>query len=90
MAGALPESLDHVAIKYRYASPAVSGRVRQHATGTLTIEFQEPQQALSPGQSLVLYQGNRVLGGGIIQPFERHRISPALRETAESSNPTCA
>lgn len=82
LAGALPETLDHVTIKYRYASPAVSGRVRQHATGTLNIEFQEPQQALSPGQSLVLYQDNRVLGGGIIQPFERHRISPALSETA--------
>ena len=81
LAGALPETLDQADIKYRYASPAVAGRVRQHTTGALSIEFREPQQALSPGQSLVLYQGDRVLGGGIIQPFERHRISPALSET---------
>ena len=71
----LPETLEQVDIKYRYASPAVSGRVREDAAGSLAVEFQEPQQALSPGQSLVLYQGDRVLGGGIIQPFERHRIS---------------
>ena len=89
LAGALPETLDHVAIKYRYASPAVPGRVQQHATGTLSIEFQEPQQALSPGQSLVLYQGNRVLGGGIIQPFERHRISPALGVSDTMSHRRC-
>ena len=81
LADALPETLDHVAIKYRYASPAVSGRVQQQTAGTLSIEFQEPQHALSPGQSLVLYQGDRVLGGGIIQPFERHPVSTALSET---------
>ena len=85
LAGALPESLDHVAIKYRYASPAVSGRVRRHSAGTLSIEFREPQQALSPGQSLVFYQGDRVLGGGIIQPFERPPISTALSETTSHS-----
>ncbi len=90
LADALPETLDHVDIKYRYASPAVSGQVQPHAAGTLSIEFQEPQHALSPGQSLVLYQGNRVLGGGIIQQFERRHISTALSETPESSSPTCA
>ena len=87
---ALPETLDHVDIKYRYASPAVSGRVQQHTAGTFSIEFQEPQQALSPGQSLVLYQGDHVLGGGIIQQFERRHISTALSETPRSSKPTCA
>ena len=90
LADALPETLDHVAIKYRYASPAVSGQVQQHTAGTFSIEFQEPQQALSPGQSLVLYQGDRVLGGGIIEPFERRHISTALSETPRSSKPICA
>ncbi len=86
---ALP-AMEQVDIKYRYASPAVSGRVQLHATGTLTIEFREPQQALSPGQSLVLYQGDRVLGGGIIQPFKHQQFSTGLSETTKHSNPTCA
>ena len=77
LASALPETLEHVDIKYRYASPAVSGRVRRQTAGTLSIEFAEPQHALSPGQSLVLYQDDRVLGGGIIQPFERQQSSMA-------------
>ena len=85
LTGTLPETMEQVDIKYRYASPAVSGRVRKDATGTLTVEFQEPQQALSPGQSLVLYQGDRVLGGGIIEPFEHQQSSTAVRE-----NPACA
>ena len=81
----VPETVEQVDIKYRYASPAVSGRVEQHTADTLSIEFAEPQQALSPGQSLVLYQGDRVLGGGIIQPFARQQSSMAIRE-----NPACA
>lgn len=85
LTGTLPETLEDVDIKYRYASPAVSGRVEQHTVDTLSIEFAEPQQALSPGQSLVFYQGDRVLGGGIIQPFERQQSSMAIRE-----NPACA
>ncbi len=74
-------AMEQVDIKYRYASPAVSGRVRQQTAGTLSVEFQEPQQALSPGQSLVLYQADRVLGGGIIQPFERQQSSTVFSET---------
>ena len=90
LGGASPETLNHVAIKYRYASPTVSGQVWQHTSGTLLIEFQEPQKALSPGQSLVLYQGDRVLGGGIIESFHSRHASTALSGTPRSSKHTCA
>lgn len=31
------------------------------------VEFRDPQFAIAPGQSIVLYEGDRVLGGGIIE-----------------------
>ena len=74
LAADVPQTLDHVEIKYRYASPAVAGHVQPQTAGTLLIEFQKPQKALSPGQSLVLYHGDRVLGGGMID--EVHQCNP--------------
>ena len=34
---------------------------------TVTVVFDEPQRAITPGQSVVLYDGDYVLGGGIIK-----------------------
>jgi tRNA-specific 2-thiouridylase len=36
------------------------------SNGGAEIRFQEPQRAVSPGQAVVFYQGERVLGGGTI------------------------
>lgn len=57
-----------VDVKVRYATPATPARIQPVDKGTLRIHFQIPQRALSPGQSAVFYQGDRVLGGGIICP----------------------
>ena len=54
-------------VKVRYASPAVPATIRPLEEGRLRVEFDSPQRALSPGQSAVFYQGDRVLGGGIIE-----------------------
>src|SRR5262249_37075308 len=55
-------------IKIRYATPAGSGRISPARDGALQITCDTPQRALSPGQSAVFYDGDRVLGGGFIQP----------------------
>ncbi|WP_423780427.1 aminomethyltransferase beta-barrel domain-containing protein, partial [Acidaminococcus fermentans] len=34
---------------------------------TFTIQFDEPQRAITPGQAAVLYDGEVVLGGGTIE-----------------------
>jgi len=39
--------------------------------GTVRIVFDEPQRAITPGQAVVLYDGDRVLGGGRIMPQEK-------------------
>jgi len=60
--------IDHpINVKIRYATPAEPAIGIWQETGTLLIRFHFPQQAVSPGQSAVLYQGDRVIGGGIIQ-----------------------
>ena len=39
-----------------------------HAAGTgYRIEFDEPQRAVTPGQSVVIYDGENCLGGGVIE-----------------------
>jgi tRNA-specific 2-thiouridylase len=52
--------------KIRYAHRAAPCRVSEQ-DGRLTIRFAEPQEAVTPGQSVVLYDGETLLGGGIIQ-----------------------
>ncbi len=36
------------------------------------VRFEHPQEAITPGQCAVFYQGNEVMGGGWIQPIEEN------------------
>ncbi len=58
-----------VQVKVRYATPATPATVTRLDSSCLQIRFHEPQRALSPGQSAVFYESDKVLGGGIIQTF---------------------
>jgi tRNA-specific 2-thiouridylase len=53
--------------KARYRSPEVACTVRAEADGLVVVDFDQPQKALTPGQALVLYDGEYVLGGGTIR-----------------------
>lgn len=52
-------------VKIRYRTPATRAKVTPDAA-CAKVEFAEPVTGVSPGQSAVFYQGDRVLGGGII------------------------
>jgi tRNA-specific 2-thiouridylase len=54
-------------VKIRYRSPVVPGTVNVQADGRLSAELDEPQYGVAPGQALVCYEGDRVLGGGWIE-----------------------
>lgn len=52
--------------KTRYRQPDQACTIEKTDNGFCVI-FDEPQRAITPGQSLVLYQGDVCLGGGIIE-----------------------
>lgn len=54
-----------VQLRTRYQKTKVYGKIFKKA-GKYWVEFEKPQWAVTPGQSAVFYQGEEVLGGGII------------------------
>lgn len=51
-------------IRYRHAAARCEMTLRTEAE--VAVRFDEPQEAITPGQALVLYRDDRVLGGGWI------------------------
>lgn len=54
-----------VTAKIRYRSAEAAATIYP-GDETVRVVFNEPQRAITPGQSIVYYQGDYVLGGGII------------------------
>jgi tRNA-specific 2-thiouridylase len=54
--------------KIRYAHVPQPATLRQTDIDRLHIEFDHPQRAITPGQSVVLYDGDIIIGGGKITP----------------------
>lgn len=54
-------------VQYRYRSPVKGATVRDEGNGMVTVTFKEPGYCVSPGQSAVFYDGNRLLGGARIR-----------------------
>jgi tRNA-specific 2-thiouridylase len=61
VSGQRPAESFACSVKVRYRSPDV----RCHVTGN-RIEFTDPARAVTPGQFAILYAGDVVLGGGVI------------------------
>jgi len=66
ISGSPPESRFSCTAQVRYRQNEEQCIVQVRDNGTLAVEFTRPQRAVTPGQSLVLYQGNRCLGGAVI------------------------
>ena len=69
--GEAPQPGDAVLAQVRHRSAATAGTIVGLTGDRLELAFAEPVSAISPGQSLVLYHGARVLGGGIIDHAPR-------------------
>jgi tRNA-specific 2-thiouridylase len=53
-------------IKIRYNDTGHKGILEPVGSHQIRITFDQPQRAITPGQSAVFYNGNKVIGGGII------------------------
>jgi tRNA-specific 2-thiouridylase len=53
--------------KIRYRHQAAPATVTAMPDGDARVRFREPQSAITPGQAVVFYEGDRVLGGGWIE-----------------------
>jgi len=73
-----PDVGARLVVQLRHRSPPVGATVEQVAD-TVVLTLDEPRPAITPGQSAVLFAGERLVGGGRIVRADR---------TARSSSPT--
>ena len=71
IAGTAPASRFRCAAKTRYRQPDQECAVIVTGGGDCEVEFERPQRAVTPGQSVVFYDGEDCLGGGVIVATER-------------------
>lgn len=65
--GAAPADVFRCEAKIRYGIRVHPCTVQIEKNGRAAVSFDEPQRAITPGQSVVFYDGDRLLGGGTIR-----------------------
>lgn len=66
VSGRAPKSAKGITAKIRYRQDDQRVRSLQSRSDELLVCFETPQRAITPGQSIVFYRGEEVLGGAII------------------------
>ena len=64
-----------VSIRIRHRAPLARGELVRVDGDEIEIALDEPVSAIAPGQSLVLYDGERCLGGGFIESASNSRTA---------------
>ncbi len=64
--GNIPLFMEQISARIRYRASESPVKIKL-ADGFCDVEFEQPQWAITPGQSIVFYRGDEVLGGGIIE-----------------------
>lgn len=63
----VPDAAIRVTAKTRYSQRESPATVIPRSDGTVRVHFDAPERAITAGQAVVFYDGERVLGGGTIQ-----------------------
>ncbi|MBU2636206.1 MAG: tRNA 2-thiouridine(34) synthase MnmA, partial [Bacteroidetes bacterium] len=56
-----------VIAKVRYKDNGNAATVKRYDSERIQVIFDEPKRAITPGQSVVLYDGDDLVGGGVIE-----------------------
>jgi tRNA-uridine 2-sulfurtransferase len=64
---AAPPGLFRAGVRIRHRAAEVPATVTPGGDGTARVEFDLPVRAVTPGQACVFYDGDLVLGGGVIR-----------------------
>ena len=67
ISGGAPKSPLAVKAKLRYRQQAAEAILTPDGTDRAELLFEEPQRAPAPGQAAVFYDGDEVIGGGVIE-----------------------
>ena len=63
----IPDVGSEITVRVRHRAQLAAGELIRIDGDEIEIALNEPVSAITPGQSLVLYDGDRVLGGGFIE-----------------------
>ena len=66
VSGTCPALNTPLKAKIRYRQTEQSCQIIEHQNNKIVVQFKTPQTAIAPGQSVVFYNGDECLGGGII------------------------
>ena len=78
VSGSAPEAGSVLTAKIRYRQQDQPMLIESIDDNRMRIKFEQPQRAVTPGQSVVLYDGNVCLGGGVIETMN----TPAMSNSA--------
>ena len=87
IAGAPPAARFEALAQTRYRQPAEACTVDVRDDGTLAVRFVRPQRAVTPGQSLVLYDGDVCLGGAVIEATDAPPTGGSSRSGSAGAGP---
>lgn len=66
VSGDEPKFPKKVEVKLRYRAPNAKASVKKMGEGSVEVKLEKPQRAITPGQSAVFYDGDKVIGGAVV------------------------
>jgi tRNA-specific 2-thiouridylase len=67
LSAAAPDGAFRAEVRIRHRAAAIPATITPGPGGTARVTFDTPARAVAPGQSCVFYEGDVVLGGGVIR-----------------------